>query len=98
MVQNAMVKLDFRATATHFVNIFVFLLIFDFFYGFGGVQWAVNQVPVPKETVTSGLFQAAGENNVDLERTTLPTTLPKGFLFWGPGVFFVILGPKRVFI
>ena len=29
MMQNAMVKSDFRATATHFVNIFVFLLIFE---------------------------------------------------------------------
>ena len=41
IVQNAIVKLDFRATATHFVNIFVFLYFSDFFYGFGGVQWAV---------------------------------------------------------
>ena len=29
MTQNAVVKSDFRATATHFVNIFVFLLIFQ---------------------------------------------------------------------
>ena len=29
MMQNAVVKSDFRATATHFVNIFVFLLIFQ---------------------------------------------------------------------
>ena len=28
-MQNAMVKSDFRVTATHFVNIFVFLLIFE---------------------------------------------------------------------
>ena len=29
MMQNAMVKGDFRATATHFVHICVFLLIFE---------------------------------------------------------------------
>ena len=40
-MQTTLVYVDFRAIATHFVNIFVFMLIFDFFYGFGGVQWAV---------------------------------------------------------
>ena len=29
MMQNAMVKSDFRVTATHFVNMFVFLLFFE---------------------------------------------------------------------
>ena len=59
MVQNAMVKPDFRATATHFMNIFVFLSFFDFFYGFGGVQWAVIFPGKPARSAPQGLQKIA---------------------------------------